>query len=59
MSDPRLEALGASVDIMDGPALKAWIAAAGEELGGIDILVSNDGAMVQGADPGAWTQNRS
>jgi len=52
-----VKALGASVDILDGPALKAWIAAAGEELGGIDILVSNAGAMAQGADPAAWTQN--
>ncbi|MBI5939060.1 MAG: SDR family oxidoreductase [Caulobacterales bacterium] len=52
-----VKATGASVDIMDGEALKAWIAAAGEELGGIDILVSNAGAMAQGADPASWEQN--
>lgn len=52
-----VKATGASVDIMDGPALKAWITAAGEELGGIDILVSNAGAMAQGGDPASWEQN--
>jgi 3-oxoacyl-[acyl-carrier protein] reductase len=52
-----VKATGASVDIMDGPALKAWIAAAGEELGGIDVLVSNAGAMAQGGDVASWEQN--
>jgi len=45
------------VDIMDGAALKAWIASAGDELGGIDMLVSNAGAMAQGGDPASWEQN--
>ncbi|MCF8506491.1 MAG: SDR family oxidoreductase [Caulobacter sp.] len=52
-----LKATGASVDIMDGAALKAWIASAGDELGGIDMLVSNAGAMAQGGDPASWEQN--
>eukprot|EP01035_Chromulina_nebulosa_P016480 gene16480-21834_t len=52
-----VKATGASVDIMDGAALKAWIAAAGDELGGIDMLVSNAGAMAQGGDPASWEQN--
>ena len=52
-----VKATGASVDIMDGDALKAWIAAAGAELGGIDILVSNAGAMAVTNDPAAWEQN--
>lgn len=50
-------ATGASVDITDGAALRAWIAAAGAELGGVDMLVSNAGAMAQGADPASWEQN--
>ena len=50
-----VNAAGASVDILDGAALKAWVVAAGAELGGIDILVSNAGAMAQGADPVDWT----
>lgn len=52
-----VKATGASVDIMDGPALKAWVEAAAGELGGIDLLFSNAGAMAIGADPGAWKQN--
>ena len=52
-----VKATGASVDIMDGAALKTWIAAAGGELGGIDILISNAGAMAQGGDPASWEQN--
>ena len=52
-----VKATGASVDITDGAALTAWIEAAGNELGGIDILVSNAGAMAQGNAPEAWEQN--
>ena len=52
-----IKAVGKSVDVTDGPALKAWIAEAGNTLGGIDILVSNAGAMAQGNDPAAWEQN--
>src|SRR6201986_3655627 len=52
-----VKATGASVDITDGTALKAWIAKAGEELGGIDALVSNAGAMAQGPDPASWESN--
>ena len=52
-----VKATGASVDVTDGDALKAWIGKAAGELGGLDILVSNAGAMAQGNDPAAWTQN--
>ena len=52
-----VRATGASVDITDGAALKAWVAKAGDELGGIDALVSNAGAMAQGADPASWESN--
>lgn len=52
-----VQATGAPVDITDGPALKHWIGIAAEELGGLDILVSNAGAMAQGNDPGSWEQN--
>src|SRR5262245_10917701 len=30
-----------AVDVSDGDVLRAWIASAGEELGGIDTVVSN------------------
>ena len=45
------------MDVTDGAALKAWISSAAEELGGIDILVSNAGAMAQGNDEASWKQN--
>ncbi|MGN1287924.1 MAG: SDR family NAD(P)-dependent oxidoreductase, partial [Bradyrhizobium sp.] len=48
---------GAAVDITDAAALKSWIAAAAEELGSIDMLFSNAGAMAQGGDPASWEQN--
>lgn len=48
---------GAPVDITDGAGLKSWIAKAGDELGGIDMLFSNAGAMAQGPDPASWEQN--
>ncbi len=52
-----VNATGASVDITDGAALKAWIESAGRALGGVDILVSNAGAMAQGPDPASWESN--
>lgn len=52
-----VRAVGGSVDVTDGEGLKAWIASAGEALGGIDILVSNAGAMAQGMDAASWKQN--
>ena len=50
-------ATGASVDITDGAALKSWIAGVDRDLGGIDMLFSNAGAMAQGGDPASWEQN--
>ncbi|MBL6853004.1 MAG: SDR family oxidoreductase [Alphaproteobacteria bacterium] len=57
LRDKGVKATGGAVDIMDGAALKAWVAKAGDELGGIDILVSNAGAMAQGGDPASWEAN--
>ena len=57
LKDRGVRAFGASVDILDGPALRAWVDKAAGELGGIDILVSNAGAMAQGMDQEAWEQN--
>lgn len=50
-------ATGAAVDITDGAALNAWISKAAGELGGIDMLFSNAGAMAQGGDAASWEQN--
>ncbi|MFN3607898.1 MAG: SDR family NAD(P)-dependent oxidoreductase [Hyphomonas sp.] len=52
-----VNATGAPVDVTDGPALKKWIADAATTLGGLDILISNAGAMAQGNDISAWEQN--
>src|SRR4051812_46395385 len=52
-----VKATGAPVDVTDGAALKAWIAGVAQELGSIDMLFSNAGAMAQGGDPASWEQN--
>jgi 3-oxoacyl-[acyl-carrier protein] reductase len=49
-----VKAFGQAADIADGPALKAFVTRAGEILGGIDILVSNASALVQGNAEDAW-----
>ena len=49
-----VRAWGAVVDIADGPALQAFIRDAGEKLGGIDVLVSNASALVQGNSDADW-----
>jgi NAD(P)-dependent dehydrogenase (short-subunit alcohol dehydrogenase family) len=36
-----VRAIGRAVDVADGDALRAWIADAGAELGGLDAVVSN------------------
>src|SRR5690242_13672893 len=57
LKDKGIKATGGAVDIMDGTALKSWVEKSANELGGIDILVSNAGAMAQGGDPASWEQN--
>ncbi|MBR1247680.1 SDR family oxidoreductase [Bradyrhizobium sp. AUGA SZCCT0169] len=52
-----VKATGASVDITDAAALKSWVGGAAAELGGIDMLFSNAGAMAQGGDVASWEQN--
>ena len=49
-----VKAFGAVVDIADGPALQGFIREAGETLGGIDVLVSNASALVQGNSEADW-----
>ncbi|WP_441234857.1 SDR family NAD(P)-dependent oxidoreductase [Bradyrhizobium sp. 930_D9_N1_4] len=52
-----INATGGSVDVTDGAALKSWIESAAKDLGGVDLLFSNAGAMSQGHDPASWEQN--
>jgi len=49
-----VKAFGDAVNIADGVALKAWIARAGEQLGGIDVLVSNASALAIDNSEAAW-----
>jgi 3-oxoacyl-[acyl-carrier protein] reductase len=49
-----VRAFGQSLDIADGAALKGFVTAAGEALGGIDVLVSNASALVQGNSEADW-----
>jgi 3-oxoacyl-[acyl-carrier protein] reductase len=49
-----ITATGRALDVGDAAALKAWIGAAGEELGGLDILVSNVSAMGGLAGDEGW-----
>ena len=56
LSAKGVTAFGQSVDVGDGDALKAWIDASAEALGGIDIIVSNvSGGGAQGED--AWRRH--
>ena len=48
---------GAAVDVTDKEAYQAWIAAAGEELGGIDIFVPNVSAGGGQTDEDGWRAN--
>jgi len=52
-----ISTFGGVVDIADGKGLREWIAKAGEELGGLDILISSAGAMAMGADEASWMKN--
>lgn len=49
-----VQAWGQAVDIADGPALAGFIQRAAETLGGIDVLVSNASALVQGSSEADW-----
>jgi 3-oxoacyl-[acyl-carrier protein] reductase len=52
-----VRATGGAVDVTDGAALRSWIDGVAKELGGIDMLFSNAGAMAQGNDVASWEQN--
>jgi 3-oxoacyl-[acyl-carrier protein] reductase len=49
-----VKAFGQAADIADAAALKGFIEAAAGALGGIDVLVSNASALVQGNAEDAW-----
>lgn len=49
-----VKATGGAVDVADLPALRGWVAAMAEALGGVDIFVANVSALAQGMDEAAW-----
>lgn len=49
--------IGEGVDIADTAALTAWIGRVAGTFGGIDILISNAGALALGNTPEAWKAN--
>jgi 3-oxoacyl-[acyl-carrier protein] reductase len=49
-----VKAFGGVVDIADGPALKAWVAKAAKQLGGVSVLVSNASALPRDSSEAAW-----
>ena len=49
-----VNACGGALDVADGAALQAWIAASAAELGGIDALVCNVSALAVGDSAETW-----
>lgn len=45
---------GAPVDVADGAALAAWVAASADQFGGIDIAIANVSALAIGQDEASW-----
>ncbi|MDP9901978.1 SDR family NAD(P)-dependent oxidoreductase [Variovorax ginsengisoli] len=54
LSAPGVQVVGEAVDVGDGPALQRWVAAAGDALGGIDIVVANVSALAIANDEAGW-----
>jgi 3-oxoacyl-[acyl-carrier protein] reductase len=54
LEEKGVKAFGEAVDIADGPALKAFVGRAAEALGGLDVLVSNASALVNGNSDETW-----
>ena len=49
-----VRATGRALDVADGPALAAWVQDSANELGGLDIVVSNVSALAIGQDEASW-----
>jgi 3-oxoacyl-[acyl-carrier protein] reductase len=50
-------AYGATVDVTRDAEVKDWVARSAEQLGGLDIIVSNVGAMDLGTGRASWEKN--
>ena len=52
-------AFGRALDVADGPALTAWVAASADALGGLDALVCNVSALAVGDSVESWQKSFS
>src|SRR5664279_601469 len=50
-------ALGRTLDVSDGPALRAWVVDVAEEFGGLDIVVANVSALAIGNTEDTWLRS--
>jgi 3-oxoacyl-[acyl-carrier protein] reductase len=57
LSAKGVTAFGQAVDVGDAEALRGWVSASAEALGGLDIVVSNVSALAIGADEESWNQS--
>lgn len=54
-----VKAFGRALDVADGPALTAWVAAGADALGGLDALVCNVSALAVGDSAESWQKSFS
>ena len=54
-----VKAFGRALDVADGPALSAWVAAGAGALGGLDALVCNVSALAVGDSAESWQKSFS
>jgi 3-oxoacyl-[acyl-carrier protein] reductase len=54
LTQQGITAIGRAVDVGDGPAVKAWVEATADELGGLDIVVSNVSGYGMTPDETGW-----
>jgi len=52
-----VKAFGQALDVADGPALTAWVAASADALGGLDALVCNVSALAVGDSAETWEKS--
>lgn len=48
---------GTVLDVADGPALAAWVAASAERFGSVDVAVANVSALTVGPDDDSWRKS--
>jgi 3-oxoacyl-[acyl-carrier protein] reductase len=54
-----VKTFGRALDVADGPALTAWVAASADALGGLDALVCNVSALAVGDSAESWQKSFS